>query len=1101
MRFRWVISSALIVLGFAGLVAHAEQARVVFFGTTSHSKAVEAVATITEQFDAQATYSTITLRGEPYYRITSALGPAEEIRRSIAHARVNGYPTAWYLVELSTESNPSPTSVTDRPPRNTSRGIAADVIAPDRQQATELIDASIENEGRLEQVSKNEQQQNATGSSTDTAVSVDRDGVEVDTIEKSSSSNEPVNDSIATVKDLIKKAQDALERTDYSSALPETFRNDDRHLEKTVEPFIPEPPADDDVPSIISLPAELIEKYKRSQTDETSATIETPRDNSVSNVGDNKTPAEGKAPTNEVVSEVTHIEDPPASTEYLNSSVIPSFATADINIDGVLDEPIWLELPTHTDMRVVAPDTLAKPEHRTIVRMFSTPEGLYVAAEMHQSPETLIRRLSARDIELNRDSFGITLDTSGEGLYGFWFTINLGGTKADGKVAAERSFTYEWDGAWLGETSVINSGWTAELLIPWSIVTMPKDIEDRQMRLFLSRKVAYRDEMYGWPPLPFTQPQFMSAMQPLSLRDVNPRGQWELFPYLSNNSNRIDEDAEQRIGLSYSWRPVPNMQFTGTVNPDFGAVESDAVVINLTAYETYFPEKRLFFLEGNEVFITTPRANMRGSSPRGSGARSAPSTWRSEPTSMLNTRRIGGAARHVDIPDGVEVEGVELSRPTSLLGAMKFVGSLGSQRFGILTAIEDEPELIGSDEETGEEIILTAPERTFAVGRWLSEFGNSESRRAIGYMGTVADYPTYNAIVHGIDTHYVSPGARLSIDTQFLMSDKDDETGYGFLADLRYFGGGNWTHSISLDFTDDRLDISDLGFLRRNDERGFNYFAFAFNTDDLPGNLRQMRRGLFSSVVRNSDGDIINAYLGAMVNLQFADYSELRLDYSWRPSTTEDRLSRDNGSFETKRSNFAKLTYGSDSAKRFAWSIQGGTREGELAKPAFFADIGFTYSPITRLSLEYDYRYSNNEGQLIHQEDRKFTSYDTTQIQHVLGFDYFFSAKQQFRLTLHWVGVQGSPNGYYTVPQRTGPLEIRVPPDDEKHDAFPISQLAAQMRYRWEIAPLSDFFLVYTYGSLLAVDEFTGFDALFQEALDRPIVDILVMKLRYRFGS
>ena len=108
--------------------------------------------------------------------------------------------------------------------------------------------------------------------------------------------------------------------------------------------------------------------------------------------------------------------------------------------------------------------------------------------------------------------------------------------------------------------------------------------------------------------LPFSKPRFISGFSPASLEGVNPRQQWEVYPYVSATSDEISNEADGRGGIDVAWRPSSNLQLTATVNPDFGSVESDDVVVNLTAYETFFPEKRLFFLEGNEVFVTTPRS-------------------------------------------------------------------------------------------------------------------------------------------------------------------------------------------------------------------------------------------------------------------------------------------------------------------------------------------------------------------------------------------------------------------------------------------------------------------------------------------------------------
>ena len=119
-----------------------------------------------------------------------------------------------------------------------------------------------------------------------------------------------------------------------------------------------------------------------------------------------------------------------------------------MNIDGRMDESIWSEVPGYDNMLVIEPDTLTDPRYKTDMRMFYTDKGLYIAAFMEQPPETMVARLSSRDEFINRDAFGITLDTSGEGLYGYWFSVNLGGSVMDGKVAAERQFSREWDGPW-----------------------------------------------------------------------------------------------------------------------------------------------------------------------------------------------------------------------------------------------------------------------------------------------------------------------------------------------------------------------------------------------------------------------------------------------------------------------------------------------------------------------------------------------------------------------------------------------------------------------------------------------------------------------------
>ncbi|MYE13074.1 MAG: hypothetical protein F4X99_15755, partial [Gammaproteobacteria bacterium] len=287
-----------------------------------------------------------------------------------------------------------------------------------------------------------------------------------------------------------------------------------------------------------------------------------------------------------------------SAADLTEAIVVPRYADRDLDVvlDGVLDEAVWAETPGYDGMRVIQPDTLVEPRYRTVVRYLYTERGLYVGAWMEQPPETLLARLSSRDEHINRDNFGITLDTSGEGLYGFWFTINLGGTVMDGKVEPERQFTVEWDGPWESATAELSDGWSAEVFLPWSMLSMPAVTDDREMGIWVDRQVAHIDERWSWPALPFTAARFLSAFGRLKVPGVAPRQELSLFPYASATFDQVGNDEEANVGLDVFWRPSTAFQVTGAVNPDFGAVESDDVVINLTARETYFPEKRLFFL-------------------------------------------------------------------------------------------------------------------------------------------------------------------------------------------------------------------------------------------------------------------------------------------------------------------------------------------------------------------------------------------------------------------------------------------------------------------------------------------------------------------------
>ncbi len=779
--------------------------------------------------------------------------------------------------------------------------------------------------------------------------------------------------------------------------------------------------------------------------------------------------------------------------------VLPYFAEADLDIllDGRLDEAIWQDVPGYDDMLVIDPDTLRTPRYRTQAHYLYTDKGLYIGAKMEQPQETLIARLSSRDAFINRDSFGVTLDTSGKGLYGYWFVVNLGGSVMDGTVLPERAFQREWDGPWRRATAELADGWSAEMFLPWSMMAMPRIDGTREIGFWVNRKVAHIDERWSTPALPFTSARFMSALGTFQMAEVNAAQQFALFPYTSYTYDDIAEEDEYRAGLDLFWRPSSNFQVTATLNPDFGAVESDDVVINLTAFETFFPEKRLFFTEGNEIFITTPRSRIQSRSASSGGTRQTTSTFNPTPTTLVNTRRIGGAPDLVDVPDDVSLSGVEQSRPTELIGAAKATGQVGGFRYGVMTAFEDDVRRTG--ERDGNPVRLEQAGRDFAIARLLYE-SSGEGRLSAGYLATITRRPDYDAIVHGIDAHALTPSGELSWDAQLIASDVDDELGYGAFMDFSYVPNREIRHMLQLNYFDDKLDISDLGFIRRNDAHGFVYNISRSVSQGLK-RLRNKRSSYLLSAERNGDGRLVRAGVFFRNQWTFLNQTEIRTEFDYFPKRWDDRNSRGNGSYKTEDRLVAEVGFGSNTGNKLSFSALIGVRQEELGGWTQRAAAGITYKPIDRVSLDLDVNYFRRHGWLVYQEDRDLTTFDATDWQPRLALDIFLSARQQFRLTMQWAGIRADEQEFWRVPLNDGKLERLAKDPAAPTDDFTISNLTTQLRYRWEIGPLSELFVVYTRGSNLDNQISDDFSNLFHDALITPVFNLFVIKLRYRFGA
>ena len=594
-----------------------------------------------------------------------------------------------------------------------------------------------------------------------------------------------------------------------------------------------------------------------------------------------------------------------------------------------------------------------------------------------------------------------------------------------------------------------------------------------------------RGEQWGSPPLPTTRNVFLSGFQKYELDDIEPRRQLNIYPFISTGFDAITSNPEAKIGTDIYWRPTTNTSLSGTVNPDFGTVESDDVVVNLTAFEAFFPEKRAFFLEGQDIFNTTPRASAQNF--RGPGG----------PIIMLNTRRIGGATGY-NIPNGIAVKPTDLSQPTDLLGAAKFTGQNGNWRYGALVASEDDSEIRGILSD-GNRIDLQATGRDFTIGRFLYEDTSSDGRRSIGWMGTDVSHPDIESTVNAIDAHYFSADQRWALDGQFMHSDVDGITGAGFLGDVSYSPRQGIQHIIKATYIDDKFDMNDLGFLSRNSQVNLDY-NFVLTESNIPG-IQSRTTTLTSINQYNIDGEPVQ--LGQSIGRAWNYINNNSFDFRflYLPRRVDDRLGRGTGNFRIPERYTLSSNFSSNPAQNIALSLSLEAGQEDLGSKVITSGLGIVWRPNDRFSFDLGLNYTDREALLVHQGSGKYTSFEAHQWAPKLESNYFISSKQQFRVSMQWNSLKAFEDRFWEVdPDRLEYLNPVENPDG-KADDFVISRLTFQARYRWEIAPLSDLFIVYTRGSNLPGNSFFTFQDLLEQAWNDRIIDSFAVKLRYRFGS
>ncbi len=354
-------------------------------------------------------------------------------------------------------------------------------------------------------------------------------------------------------------------------------------------------------------------------------------------------------------------------------------------IDGVLSEPAWQQIEPVTRFIQRDPIQGGEPSQKTEVRVAFDDAALYIGARMWDSaPDSIIARLARRDAFVTSDQFNVFLDPFHDGRNGYYFEINAAGTINDGTLFNNDWDESSWDGVWQGKTHRDAQGWSAELRIPFSQLRFKKQ-ERYLWGINFRRDLPRRNEKDWIVFTPRNESGFVSRFPSLvGIQSVAPTRYFEVLPYVTSRAEYLQHAVGDPFNDGSRYRGATggdlrtglgsNLTLNATVNPDFGQVEVDPAVVNLTDTETFFDEKRPFFVEGSTIYNF--------------GNQGANNYWgfNWQDPKFFYSRRIGRApecgapsADFTDVPSG-----------TRILGAGKITGTaFGGWSVGTLHAVTE----------------------------------------------------------------------------------------------------------------------------------------------------------------------------------------------------------------------------------------------------------------------------------------------------------------------------------------------------------------------------------------------------------------------------
>ena len=740
-----------------------------------------------------------------------------------------------------------------------------------------------------------------------------------------------------------------------------------------------------------------------------------------------------------------------------------------IVIDANLDEPEWDTAITINQYSEVIPFTLQPAEERTVAKIFSNENGIYVGFTNFQANSTMLSNKSLRDeITNTADQNWISIDFDNDREKAYLFFVTLANIKGDGIRRIGGWPEFDWDGDWEVKTKEYDGYWVSEFLIPWNVALMKNvDSEERTINISTIRKIAYKQSWIGDAETSARRTNFLLKLRPIQIKNYT-QSKVNYFPYVSKTYNSVTGFNEDKIGAEIFISSGTGKQVNLTFNPDFGQAESDEVIVNFSAQETFYSEKRAFFNENQSLFDLSHYDRYR----------------------VINTRRIGAASTY-DCQASYDEDRCDGERKsyTDIDFALRYTQKNDNSNVGIFVAQE-------SDES------FTKGKNFYAL-RSKNKIGT----RTIGYFLThvVDNFTNEKATVNVIDFINVKSD-KLTLYTDFLSSEKEGVSGFGLRSQFVYKPTQLSRRSGSILYFEDSFRLNDFGYLKKND-----WFHVGLGSDITKVNfnesssVKERKIGTDFNYDSDTSGNSNPTQLRQEYNFQYKDTSSFQASWDLKTSGKNTTITRKNVDFPFVKRNgsfsfnldYESPSYGSweydwrvgyETADKYkTWSSEGYERR--------FAKIAGSIYPIDDFKLGWEFRVREEDEWLNWIKDNELAVYDLTQKIISINANWFKGYKHEIRLKSQFVALEAE-SPISLISDKAGYLYNHnsiVKPFTDGITSF-------QVRYKYEIAPLSYIYLVYTKGGRVYDDENErNTSDVFKDPWENPDNEIFSLKFRLKY--
>ena len=673
-------------------------------------------------------------------------------------------------------------------------------------------------------------------------------------------------------------------------------------------------------------------------------------------------------------------------------SAIAARRVGPIQIDGKIDEAAWAAATPITDFRQRDPDEGQPSSEKTEVRILIDDDALYVGWRLFdREPAKIQSQLARRDEPVDGDIVEVSLDSYHDHLSAVIFRLSAGGARRDATVSSSGNQDNSWDAVWEGATSQDSQGWYAEFRIPLSQLRYNRNVSEQVWGLQLDRRIARKAETDFFSFTPKTQQAGINRYGHLTgLGNLRSATKIELVPYVlakNENPSALPGDPFQKknhvapgVGVDLKYGITSNMTLDATINPDFGQVEVDPAVVNLSAYETFFPERRPFFIEGSSIFNF---GEMRSQN-------------RSNGYYFFYTRRIGHEPQRGI--GGSDIAFVDAPQQTRIDGAAKLTGRTASGwSIGLIDAVTANEEARIRNTSGVDSRAIVEPRSNYFTGRAKRDF--REGNTTVGFGVTAVNRnlsdpalePLFrkSAYTGGIDWQHAWQNQTWAFDGDIVFSQNNgstesidalqtspvryyqrpDKVNYlrdptktsltGYLAELTLakLSGLHWTGSVTYQEFSPGFEVNEAGYLGSTDMRSLA--PLIGYSETKPGkHIRNWNQFLFWNPTWNFDGDMTYNGLGSVTTAELPNFWNYFLRLDWRPAAYDPSLLRggpvarltQGGGIQTRITTDRRKPYQLMLATSYSYNVAGG--KGVNVQPSL------TFRPSTALKVSLAPTYS-----------------------------------------------------------------------------------------------------------------------------------------------